>query len=216
MRTRRSWKVLSGLGLLLAVIACSVASPKQGDLHRWWAGFGLVVSHETFPADCRLCHLGASWNELTPDFTFDHAAKTGVPLRGAHAEAKCLRCHNDRGPVATFQAKGCAGCHADAHFGELGLDCKRCHDESVWHVPNARVNHLHTRFPLTGAHLMVACHRCHAGATVANFRPTDPDCVSCHYNDMAKTTNPPHLGLGWVDTCDRCHMPTAWRPALVR
>jgi len=216
MRTRRTWQVLSALGITLAIIACSVVSPRQASVHRWWAGFGLVISHDTFPADCRLCHLGASWNELTEDFSFDHAAKTGVTLHGAHAQAKCLRCHNDRGPVATFQVQGCAGCHADAHFGELGLDCKRCHDESTWHVPNARVSHLHTRFPLTGAHLQVACHRCHAGATVANFRPTDPDCVSCHYDAMARTTNPPHVGLGWVDRCDRCHMPTSWRPALVR
>ena len=216
MATIRSRRSVLFAVLALVVVACTVAAPQQGSLHRWWAGFGLVISHETFPADCSTCHMGAAWNELVPDFQFDHQARTGVPLDGAHAEAHCLRCHNDRGPVATFAAQGCVGCHADAHFGELGPDCRRCHDESTWRVPNARVGHLHTRFPLTGAHLQVACHRCHAGATVANFRPTDPDCVSCHYDEMARTTNPPHLGLGWVDRCDRCHMPTNWRPAVVR
>ena len=216
MKIPRSPRCCALLVLALLVVACSVASPRRGELHRWWAGFGLVVSHETFPGDCKLCHVGASWNELTDDFVFDHGARTGVALEGAHNEAACLRCHNDRGPVATFRAQGCVGCHPDVHFGELGLDCARCHDESRWFVPNARVAHLHTRLPLTGAHLQVACHRCHAGASVANFRPTDPDCVSCHYDEAARTTNPPHVGLGWVDRCDRCHMPTAWRPALVR
>jgi hypothetical protein len=208
--------LLAWLGFVLAVTACTVVSPRRGELHRWWAGFGLVVPHESFPADCTLCHLGATWNRLVDDFVFDHGARTGVPLDGAHAEARCLRCHNDRGPVATFQAQGCAGCHADVHYGELGADCARCHDEVRWQVPNARVAHLHTRLPLTGAHLQVACHRCHAGASVTNFRPTDPDCSSCHRDTALRVTNPPHAGLGWLDRCDRCHLPTGWRPAQVR
>jgi len=216
MNTLRSRSLLAGLLMAWLVVACTVNVQNRGDLHRWWAGFGLVVSHESFPGDCKTCHVGASWNQLVTDFVFDHGARTGVPLNGAHAEARCLRCHNDRGPVATFQAQGCAGCHADVHYGELGLDCARCHDEQFWKVPNARVNHLHGRLPLTGAHMQVACHRCHAGSMVTNFRPTDPDCVSCHYDEAARTTNPPHIGLGWVDRCDRCHMPTSWRPAQIR
>jgi hypothetical protein len=217
MRIRRLPRLLFACAATLAVLACSVASPDRAQLHRWWAGFGLVVPHETFPADCKTCHVGASWDELVDDFVFDHGVRTGVALVGAHAEARCLRCHNDRGPVATFRAQGCVGCHPDVHYGELGRDCARCHDETTWLVPNARVAHLHTRFPLTGAHVQVACHRCHAGARVTNYRPTDPDCVSCHYQEAAETTNPPHIGLGWIQqACDRCHMPTNWRPAVVR
>lgn len=216
MRTRRPRAICGVLAVVLAVVACTVVSPRRGELHRWWAGFGLVVPHESFPADCKLCHVGASWNQLVTNFVFDHGARTGVPLNGAHNQAACLRCHNDRGPVATFHAMGCAGCHPDVHNRELGLDCARCHDESKWFVPNSRVGFLHARLPLTGAHMQVACHHCHAGASIANFRPTDPDCVSCHYDEAARTTNPPHIGLGWVDRCDRCHMPTAWRPAVVK
>ncbi|MBL8756250.1 MAG: hypothetical protein JNK15_23345 [Planctomycetes bacterium] len=216
MTTFRSRPFLVAAAMLLAVVACTVSTPRRGELHRWWAGFGLVVPHESFPGECTLCHRGAKWNDLVADFVFDHGVRTGVPLRGAHAEAACLRCHNDRGPVATFQAQGCAGCHADVHFGELGLDCASCHDESRWFVPNTRVRHLHVRLPLTGAHQQVACAHCHGGASVGNFRPTDPDCVSCHRDEAIRTTNPPHAGLGWTDRCDRCHMPTAWRPGLVR
>jgi len=203
--------------MLMTVVACSVAAPGKVDLHRWWGGFGLVVPHQSFPADCSLCHVGSSWNKLVPNFRFDHGARTGVPLNGVHNEAMCLRCHNDRGPVATYRAQGCAGCHEDVHMGELGKDCARCHDERLWRVPNTRVAHLHTRMPLVGAHMQVACHRCHAGARVSNFRPTDPDCSSCHINDAIRTTNPPHAGLGWAQQdCARCHQPTAWRPAQVR
>lgn len=210
----RLWFLL--LAAYAAVVACSSAPPLQRGLHRWWAGFGLVVSHETFPADCKLCHQGAQWNELVPEFAFDHAARTGVPLRGAHAEAHCLRCHNDRGPVAVFQQQGCAGCHEDVHTGELGKDCASCHGEDLWRVPNQRVAHLHTRLPLVAAHQQVACHRCHAGADVQNYRPVSPDCASCHRDEAVATTNPPHLGLGWTADCQRCHMPTRWSQAVQR
>lgn len=216
MDPRRTWQLWIVVAAAALVVACSVASPGSGELHRWWAGFGLVVPHESFPADCQLCHVGSSWNELRGDFVFDHGARTGVPLNGAHAEAMCLRCHNDRGPVATFRAQGCVGCHEDVHYGELGKDCARCHDERLWYVPNMRVAHVHTRLPLVGAHLQVACNRCHPGNWIGNFRPTDPDCVSCHLQSAVQTTNPPHAGLGWLDRCERCHLPTGWRPAQIR
>jgi hypothetical protein len=29
-------------------------------------------------------------------------------------------------------------------------------------------------------------------------------------DDLNGTTNPPHIALGWVDRCDRCHLPTRW------
>ena len=45
----------------------------------------------------------------------------------------------------------------------FAADCARCHDEQFWKVPNARVAHLHTRLPLTGAHLrLTELHRGHA------------------------------------------------------
>ncbi|MBL9077391.1 MAG: hypothetical protein JNL08_07810 [Planctomycetes bacterium] len=217
MRNRRTLTIVTALAFALGVLACTTAAPNRVDLHRWWSGFGLVVPHDSFPADCKLCHEGAGWDDLVDDFRFDHGVRTGHALFGAHAEARCLRCHNDRGPVQTFRAQGCAGCHPDVHYGELGKDCEQCHDETSWFVPNARTAHVHSRFPLTGAHMQVACHRCHAGAWVTNFRPTDPDCVSCHYQEAADTTNPPHVGLGWIQLpCDRCHMPTDWRPGVVR
>jgi hypothetical protein len=210
------WNWFAALGIAIAVVACASAGSRQGSLHRWWSGLGPVVSHEEFPADCSLCHRGARWNDLVSDFEFDHEARTGVPLRGAHAQAMCLRCHNDRGPVAVFAQQGCAGCHVDRHFGELGRQCADCHGETTWMPDEQRVRHYHTRFPLIGAHAGVACHRCHAGAFVGNFLPTDPDCETCHLDEALQVNNPPHAGLGWVNDCDRCHMPTRWQQAVIR
>jgi hypothetical protein len=205
------------LGILLLILAaCVLQNPDQNLRHRWWAGFGPVLPHEKFPADCKLCHTGDNWQELTPSFRFDHAKETGVPLRGAHAQAQCLRCHNDRGPVATFQARGCGGCHEDVHTGKLGPLCDSCHGEVTWQPVGQIERHDRTRFPLTGAHRSVSCNRCHVGARVGNFVPTDTECVSCHRNDLLQTINPPHIPLGWVDRCDRCHMPTKWEQGQLR
>ncbi|MGQ0614488.1 MAG: hypothetical protein ACT4PV_12200 [Planctomycetaceae bacterium] len=200
------------LGALVAlvVVACVAPGGRSGAIHRWWAGYGPVVPHDTFPGNCKLCHVGESWDTLREDFEFDHAARTGVPLHGAHDEARCLRCHNDRGPVAVFQARGCAGCHEDVHRGHLGAQCASCHNETTWEPLGQRAKHDRTRFPLTGSHALLSCHKCHLGARVGNFAPTPTECVACHADDLAATTNPPHIPLGFVDNCQRCHMPTRW------
>jgi hypothetical protein len=204
--------------LVLAVLfgACVTQRPGSGSLHRWWAGLGPVLPHDTFPADCKLCHMGVKWNTLKDDFEFDHTAKTGVPLDGAHAQARCLRCHNDRGPVAVFESQGCVGCHEDVHKGELGRTCTKCHQEQTWDPIGQFEMHNHGRFPLTGAHAAVSCHRCHPGARVGDFIPADNECATCHRDDVANANNPPHIALGWVDNCDRCHLPTRWNQATIR
>ena len=199
-----------------ALAACVAPDSKVGERHRWWAQLGPVLPHDTFPADCKLCHVGDGWNVLTADFRFDHEKETGVPLHGAHAQASCLRCHNDRGPVAVFAAKGCVGCHADVHQGDLGHDCTRCHGEENWQPKDAIALHERSRFPLTAAHAAVACHKCHPGAFVGNFLPTGPRCENCHLNQALGVTNPPHAGLGWVSDCQRCHPPSKWKLAVVR
>jgi len=210
---RRLLALLCVLAVLAGACISVVRRDQSGSLHRWWAGLGPVLPHDTFPADCRLCHVGASWNQLREDFEFDHGKRTGVPLHGAHREAQCLLCHNDRGPVSVFKARGCAGCHEDVHQGDLGPDCSKCHHESTWRPTGQFEMHFRTRFPLTGAHAAVACHKCHPGARVGNFVPTDTECLTCHQDDLAATANPPHIPLGWVDNCQRCHLPTKWEQA---
>lgn len=195
------------------VIACLAVDSDRGRRHGWRAGLGVVVPHDTFPADCTLCHVGGNWQTLSPDFAFDHGAETGVPLVGAHERAQCLRCHNDRGPVAEFAARGCAGCHEDVHQAQLGPDCTKCHGEITWNPFGQIELHDRTRFPLVGVHAATSCRRCHVGAEVGRFVPTDTECVTCHRDDLAGANNPNHLALGFVQRCDRCHQPTDWNQA---
>jgi hypothetical protein len=208
--------ILLSIAVPIAIASCLSQDAARGEQHRWWSGLGPVIPHDSFPADCSTCHMGATWDQLRADFTFDHEKRTGVPLRGAHAQARCLRCHNDRGPVQQFASKGCAGCHEDVHLGELGKDCTSCHDQSSWLPYGQQERHNKTRFPLTGAHAAVTCHRCHPGAFVGRFGLTDTKCVTCHTDDATKTTNPPHVGLGWTDRCERCHVTTSWNHAIFR
>jgi hypothetical protein len=214
MRTPRPRSAILILAALAYVsLACLVQGPSDIERHRWWSGLGPVLPHETFPGDCKTCHLGQSWAGLRADFDFDHERETGTALEGVHEQALCLRCHNDRGPVETFVARGCGGCHEDVHQGSLVQACDVCHDQRTW-FPKGQVElHARTRLPLVGAHAATSCRRCHLGSEVGLFLPTDPECVSCHQDDLARTTN--HVGLGWVDRCDRCHIPTLWQQAEV-
>ena len=196
-------------------LACAKAKPEDGSLHRWWQALGPVIPHDDFPADCSMCHVGSNWDQLKASFKFDHKKETGYELKGSHKQALCLRCHNDRGPVQSFLAKGCAGCHEDYHYGQLGQNCTKCHNEVTWRPVNQIALHNRTRFPLTGSHVLVACQRCHIGARVGVFQPIDVQCLTCHQVDLANANNPPHLNLGYVNQCHRCHIPTTWNQATI-
>ncbi len=192
------------------VAACVMGKRQSTARNDWLQILGPVVPHETFPADCQLCHVAKDWQTLRPDFEYDHAAETGVPLEGAHDQAKCLRCHNDRGSVAVFTARGCGGCHEDVHLGELGTNCTECHRQETW-VPVGQIAmHNRTRFPLVGVHAATSCRRCHIGAELGRFTPTDVECVTCHRDDLQRANNPDHVAANWIDRCDRCHLPTDW------
>ncbi len=216
--TTRGRAALLALTLALGFLACALdrgtraawirVAPQQ-----WQKERGPVVPHDSFPRDCSLCHTGSGWHEIRADFRFDHAAETGHPLSGAHEAAECLRCHNDRGPVEVFAQRGCMGCHVDPHGGKLGGTCASCHDETDWRPKEDVAMHARTRFPLVGAHAAAACWSCHPGAQVGNFDRTSTECIACHRDDLAQATSPDHVAQGWVDDCQRCHLPTSWSDA---
>ncbi|HED52607.1 MAG TPA: hypothetical protein ENJ00_00190 [Phycisphaerales bacterium] len=194
--------------LIGGLVACGSLIPREG----WDASAnGPVIPHDNFPADCSLCHVGGSWTEIRDDFEFDHLAKTGVELKGAHADAACLRCHNDRGPVAVFADRGCSGCHEDTHRGRLGPDCQSCHNEESWHPRDAIRQHAMTRFPLVGPHASAECFACHEGAQVGNFEGLVPECAVCHTDEAASVTDPDHSAFS--NDCQRCHSEVDWKPA---
>jgi hypothetical protein len=217
-RTRR--RLLAGLiGYALLSVACTFATgpaaiaPIQG----WRQDRGPVVPHDSFPDDCQICHVGNGWSTIKDDFFFDHKAETGVALNGAHADAQCLRCHNDRGPVSLFAERGCVGCHEDWHQQTLGNQCDDCHEETVWQPKGMIARHALTRFPLTGAHAGAACWRCHEAAEVGIFKRASTECVTCHAAALARAVNPPnHQVFGFVTNCQRCHNPVQWQGAVIR
>ncbi|MEW6072947.1 MAG: cytochrome c3 family protein [Planctomycetota bacterium] len=135
---------------------------------------------------CAECHVATSFAAVDVA-GFDHGARAGFVLDGAHATAKCEACHPR---AATADAEGrrfgrvaalfpgpperCETCHADAHHGVLaGADapvevdgregCVRCHDrESFAAVDREGFDHaLWTGYPLAGVHAAVDCALCH-------------------------------------------------------
>lgn len=206
--------VLAGLLSFVAVVAaCAVlkpkAKPQEWDEEAW----GPLVPHKTFPADCSLCHVPDRWDVLKPDFRFDHAKETGVKLEGAHAEAACLRCHNDFGPVKAYVERGCVGCHLDIHRSQLGKDCLECHTMNDWRPGGILAQHAQTRFPLTGAHIAVACEKCHELAPTGTYRGAPTQCEVCHRDDALRSAQFDHQANGWTTRCERCHFPTGWAGA---
>lgn len=206
-------RALLVLSCVLGALACVMGGARDVPVQGWWQGRGPVVPHEGFPADCSLCHVGDGWQDIRADFEFDHGARTGTPLEGAHAAAECLRCHNDRGPVEVFAQRGCAGCHEDVHRGQLGKGCVDCHEQDDWRPREQIALHNRYGFPLVGRHAAAACWRCHENAQVGNFTRTPKNCAECHQADLANALVPDHKAQGWVSNCDQCHIPTSWAGA---
>jgi hypothetical protein len=159
--------------------------------------------------DCNVCHEPTRWDHIKDEFEFDHGKETGFVLEGAHERAACLRCHNDRGPVGTYLARGCGGCHVDPHKATFGTSCAQCHNQDIWEPVGLVADHARTRFPLTGEHALAPCESCHERAVVGDFRGAPAVCHFCHQCDAAAAF-PNHPINGWVRDCERCHTPVDW------
>ncbi len=126
---------------------------------------------------CASCHVVEGWKtmKLGGDKTAFHE-KTRYPLRGAHVQVECKSCHGpfEGQPKAKYKELAfgaCTDCHQDAHLGQLGRKgtpqaaqgaCDRCHSVQGWvPVRFELADHQKTRYPLEGAHVAVACDRCH-------------------------------------------------------
>jgi hypothetical protein len=186
-------------GLLAAMAAgallnCRLDAPRQGWSRRW----GPVVPHKTFPGDCGVCHVTQRWDVLRQDFSFDHEKETGYRLEGAHAQAACLRCHNDRGPITAYLARGCGGCHADPHASTLGPDCESCHGQVNWKPMGPATRNVRKRFHRVPAHTVPPCASCHVepGVSVPQVGPAQ--CGPCHEDRFA----PPDRLLNAPDDAD--------------
>ena len=96
--------------------------------------------------------------------------------------------------------------HAAAGFP---TDCAACHSTVVW--TDAVFDHQKTLFPLTGAHLAVACSTCHSDGV---YKGKSTACVSCHLTDYNTTATPKHSAAGFSTHCATCHSTATWAGAV--
>jgi len=213
LRNKRLIRTVSWIALLsgLVVGGCQLLVPQNNWSKKW----GPLVPHTKFPGDCSICHVPERWDKLHDDFKFNHEKETGYRLEGSHTAAACLRCHNDRGPVQAYVARGCSGCHVDPHASTLGLDCERCHSQISWEPTGLIAEHARTRFPLMGVHSIATCESCHEGAAAGQFRGAPTQCEICHQDQLALATSPNHAANGWTSDCQKCHQPAGWQGAFV-
>ena len=163
-----------------------------------------------FPTDCALCHSSLSWSGAS----FNHALSS-FPLTGAHVSAACAQCHVNNN--FTSVPRVCNGCHMP-DFNKttnpnhvqaaFPTDCAQCHSTINW--SGASFNHALSGFPLTGAHVTVACAQCHVNN---NFTSVPRVCNGCHMPDFNKTTNPNHVQAAFPTDCALCHSTIKWSGA---
>jgi hypothetical protein len=171
-------------------------------------------------ARCQDCHTSFSWTNRSAALA--RHSKTGFPLRGVHALVECARCHVGAGEASQAPvSRDCFPCHTAEYTSTqspshaaagFSIRCEECHDPTQARWGGAGFNHALTGFPLTGAHRLTACVRCHASGSYAG---TPRNCFACHQGDYAATTNPNHATLGYSTQCEACHSTVAWRPANV-
>ena len=149
-----------------------------------------------FGQDCAVCHSPNGWEPA--NFNHDLSA---FKLEGKHAEVSCESCHQNN--IFKGTPTDCYSCHQqdDEHNGQFGTDCAACHTPNNW--DDATFDHTRSNFPLTGAHVNVACENCH---TNGQFKGLDTTCLACH----AEPTE--HAGQFGTD-CAACHTTNAWTPA---
>ena len=178
-----------------------------------------------FGADCSSCHTVDSFKTTT--FGVKQHAETKYPLEGKHAAVACAQCHMPKGVETIFAIQNvqCAACHADIHKGQFAAPphknrCGDCHNVQGFR-PALFTLALHnsTKFPLTGAHMAVACIDCHtmqksgAEAGAVRYRFDDRNCTACHkdpHNGQFAQAMAVRLSDGSTQGCAACHSTNSW------
>ncbi|MCG7916243.1 MAG: cytochrome C, partial [Candidatus Thiodiazotropha taylori] len=132
-------------------------------------------------ANCKQCHTdhkGRDRDVVNLDTEdFDHS-QTDFQLRGRHEQLACQLCHTKEYKKYSQAPSLCFDCHEsdDAHRGELGEECDKCHNEKSWRKQDFD-HDLDTDYPLTGKHRDLDCKLCHADE---HYKNTPKECIGCH------------------------------------
>lgn len=169
--------------------------------------------HGLISIACDACHATGDWKIVKKDMAFDHNTQTDFILEGQHRSGDCKSCH------ANNQFAGskteCYQCHKDIHEGQLGKQCKQCHTSKSWQPFNFKTQHDLTRFPLIGKHATTDCQSCHKDQQQNEFKGLTIVCSGCHRADFIAASNPNHVLKNFPTTCEACHTPQGWSPALI-
>lgn len=180
---------------------------------------------------CERCHIEHHGEEFELVFWGDRGAEAfdhheaGFVLEGAHARLTCRGCHKPeligradllrrkkKDLLRTYMGLGttCLSCHSDLHDGQFQeRGCTDCHGQESW-KPADGFDHRESRYPLTGAHVRVACERCHPAEPTS-----EPGVARIRYRGIAAgwcgdCHRDPHAGrLG--NRCQSCHQTASWK-----
>ena len=149
---------------------------------------------------CESCHSDSSWKVSQ----FNHALSR-FPLTGKHLVATCVSCHLT--PRFKDAARDCYACHkkADQHKLRFGVACESCHNTRSWKLWTFE-HGKQTKYMLEGAHLKVACERCHQQEAPSGklAAPVGSSCLGCHQPEDV------HEGQFGV-RCEQCHVTESWK-----
>jgi hypothetical protein len=169
-----------------------------------------------FGRACDACHQPATFKAAG----FTHPRNPEF-FAGRHREVACVRCHvrpgtplpDPRAPRAAPARRpsfACSECHADAHLGQVGPACERCHAVDAPRFTPTRFSHDAAAFVLSGRHRAAPCAKCHPSETAAfpagrgtavRLHPVPTDCGACHKD--------PHMGEA-SPRCATCHSTDAF------
>lgn len=208
----------------------------KGDFKRPVAFGKCIDCHEPDPhggqfakrpdgGECASCHTVDGFKPST--FGVKEHASTAYPLQGKHAQVECDQCHLPKGKDTVYKLKfaKCSNCHRDEHAGQFAgapyaNSCERCHNlQRLRPSTFSLQKHKDTLFPLSGAHMAVACDECHRPSPqfmpkkVAVYRWRALACTTCHSD--------PHRGqfdkltrassAGGFAGCETCHSTQSWK-----
>ena len=170
-----------GLVLVTIVLASTVHGQELTIKQRILMPGPLNAEHAKFEQECEKCHTAFSKQDMSK---------------------QCLGCHEDiagdRNSSSGFHGKGrltiaaeCNLCHTD-HEGR---------ESDILNFVPEQFNHADTRFPLHGAHTLLACENCHESGT--KYREAKNTCVNCHRERDIHAGN-----LG--EQCENCHTDVSW------
>jgi len=120
---------LAGLHALIPCEQCHISRPFKHidsscvDCHR------SDDKHEQTQGEhCANCHTPNGWSL----WNFDHNSKTDFLLDGKHNDLACSACHKKPVRKKASAPQICGQCHIadDAHDGDFGKHCDRCHSTS--------------------------------------------------------------------------------------